>query len=160
MLPFNKDGSRRSGASESVLAKGLEIDPAGVPFQTRVTIPATAAGDYALETRMTPLGDGLTSHADDPYDKTLPLHVEALSGAADRLRARIAKDQQVRSRPGFTTAEYALAIYDHADRGEINPNRVNFGDEFAGAGAILDELEAGRDPFAVDNYRLKAGRIL
>jgi predicted esterase len=148
MFPVNKDGSRKAGASESVLAMGLEIDPTVVPFQTRVTVPATAAGDYALEARMTPPGDGPASTPGSPYNKTLPLHVEALSGAADRLRARIAKDQREKAKPGFTTAEYALAIYDHADSGEINPNRVNFGDEFAGASAILDELEAGRDGFA------------
>jgi dipeptidyl aminopeptidase/acylaminoacyl peptidase len=111
-----------------------------VPFHTRVAIPATATGDYALEARLTAPGG--------PYEKTLPLHVEALSGAADRLRARVAKDQRVKGKDGFTTAEYALTLYENADRGEINPNRVNFGDEFAGANAILDELEAGHDSFA------------
>jgi pimeloyl-ACP methyl ester carboxylesterase len=141
MFPANKDGSRRAGASESVLARGLEIDPAILPFQTRVTIADTAPGDYAIEARLTP-GTGT------PYVKTLPLHVEALSGAAERLRARIAKDQPQKTKDGFTTAEYALALYERADRGEINPNRVNFGQEFAAANAILDELEAGHDPYA------------
>jgi len=141
IFPANKDGSRKAGAAESALARDLEIDPAMVPFQTRVTVPETAAGDYALEARLTP-------GAGSAYVKTLPLHVEALAGAADRLRARIAKDQPQKTRPGFTTAEYALTLYEHADRGEINPNRVNFGDEFAGANAILGELEAGHDPFA------------
>jgi pimeloyl-ACP methyl ester carboxylesterase len=141
IFPVNKDGSRKAGASETVLARDLGIDPAVLPFQTRVTIPETAAGDYALEARLTPGAGG-------PYVKTLPIHVEALSGAADRLRARIAKDQREKAKDGFTTAEYALALYEHADHGEINPNRLNFGDEFAGANAILDELEAGHDPYA------------
>ena len=116
-----------------------------MPFQTRVTIPEAAAGDYAIEARLTAPGDSATG---SPWNKTLPIHVEALSGAADRLRARIAKDQREKTKAGFPTAEYALALYENADSGEINPNRLNFNDEFAGANAILDELEAGRDPFA------------
>jgi predicted esterase len=151
IVPVNKYGTRKAGASESVLANGLDIDPTVVPFQTRVTIPETAAGEYALEARLTPLGEGSGDAPiapGSPYNKTLPIHVEALSGAADRLRARIAKDQSEKVKPGFSTAEYALALYDHADSGEINPNRLNFGEEFAAATAILNELEAGRDPFA------------
>jgi pimeloyl-ACP methyl ester carboxylesterase len=148
MFPANKDGSRRAGASESVLARGLEIDPTVLPFQTRVTIPETAPGDYSLEARLTPPGDASPAAPGSAYTKTLPLHVEALSGATDRLRARIAKDQPQKTKDGFTTAEYALALYEHADQGEINPNRVNFGQEFAAADAILDELEAGHDPYA------------
>jgi len=141
MFPVNKDGSRKPGTAESVLARDLEIDPAALPFHTRVTIPEATAGDYAIEARLTP-GEG------SPYVKTLPVHVEALSGPVDRLQARLAKDRPQKTKPGFTTAEYALTIYQLADSGEINPNRVNFGDEFAAANALLDQLEAGHDPFA------------
>lgn len=118
----------KKGPAEQVLAAGLVIDPALVPFQTRVTIPAAATGDYAIEARLTASGDSATG---SPWNKTLPIHVEALSGAADRLRARIAKDQREKTKAGFPTAEYALALYENADSGEINPNRLNFNDEFA-----------------------------
>ena len=37
----------------------------------------------------------------------------------------------------LATAEYAIALYEHADAGDLNPARVNFREEFAAANTIL-----------------------
>jgi predicted esterase len=77
----------------------------------------------------------------------MPLHIEPLTGAAERLRARVAKTGRAGD-PAMPNAAYAIVLFDRADRGEVNPASYNFKDEFAKANEILDALEAGRDPFA------------
>jgi predicted peptidase len=61
------------------------------------------------------------------------------------LRARLAKAPK---KDGLASAEYAIALYERADSGDLNPARVNFRQEFAASNAILDALDAGKDPFA------------
>ncbi|HEY2017691.1 MAG TPA: PHB depolymerase family esterase [Bryobacteraceae bacterium] len=142
LMPVKKDG-----AAEKSLASGKAVDPAALPFTTRITVPEAPAGDYTLEVRLAPEGETPTAAARAGFVKSIPVHIEGLSEDAARLRKRLAKFGK-KSGSAFTTAEYALALYDQADSGEVNPTHYNFHDEFAGANTILDALEAGRDPFA------------
>jgi predicted esterase len=83
--------------------------------------------------------------------KSLPVHLEALSAEAQKLRTRLAtlaKAGAKKDSPALPSAQYVLAHYEQADRGEVSPARYNFRGEFASANAVLDALEAGRDPFA------------
>lgn len=124
---------------------GRAVDPAALPVTLPLSLPDVQPGDYTLEVRLT--GDAATTGA--PFVKSLPVHVEVLSGEADRLRARLARINKKNS--ATATAEYALALYGLADRGEVNPNRYKMREEFAAANTILDAVEAGRDPFATRN---------
>jgi predicted esterase len=119
--------------AEKSLGPALPIDSSALPFTTRITVPQDAAGDYTLVLRF---------GADVPT-KTIPVRVEDSAAAAQRLRDRVSK-----SANRSPTAEYALTLYDRADRGEVNPATYKFADEFARANEILDALETGRDPFA------------
>ena len=124
------------------LRQQLPVDSAALPFTTSVTLPDVAPGDYTVEVRLT--ADGSTAGV--PFVKSLPVHVEALSTEANRLRDRLARLPKKSSTT--TTAEYALTLYDLADRGNANPHRYKWHDEFAAASALLDAAGAGRDPFA------------
>jgi predicted esterase len=139
--------AKRDGAAEKSLGPPVAIRPSALPFTTRITMPPDAAGDYTIEVRLGPEGDtagaGLT--------RTLPVHIEALDGLAEQLRGRLAKagtrsDSALPT--ALSTAGYALALYERADRGEVNPATYKFRDEFARANQILDAVEGGRDPFA------------
>ena len=121
---------------------GRAVDPATLPFTMPVNLPEVQPGDYTLEIRLA--ADGATAAA--PFVKSLPVHVEALSAEANRLRARLARVNSKGS--AASTAAYALTLYDLADRGAVNPHRYKLREEFAAANAILDGVEAGRDPFA------------
>src|ERR1041385_5026951 len=125
--------SRREGGSEKSLAPAMTFDASALPYNAKLALPADAAGDYAVEVRL-----GTT--------KTLPVHIEALGGPAQRLRDRVAKT--AKKSPALPTAEYALTLYERADKGEVNPAMVKLADEFAKANEILDAIDAGRDPFA------------
>jgi predicted esterase len=129
LLPAVKDS-----APERKLATAEPVDPARLPFSLRVKVPDLEPGNYFLEVRLTPPAGGV---------KRLPVRVEALSGEAARLRKRLGAGA-----PASPTAEYAIALYERIDQGDLNPHRFDLRREFAAAHEILDALEKGRDPFA------------
>jgi predicted esterase len=134
---------RNAGGAEKTLGESVALNPAALPFSTKTSLSSDALGDYNIEVRLVPEGG---SNPALVSVKTLPLHIEPLTGPAQRLRDRLAKTGK--KSPAMPTAEYALALYERADRGEVNPAMVRFGDEFAKANEILDAVDAGRDPFA------------
>jgi poly(3-hydroxybutyrate) depolymerase len=114
-------------------------------FTSKLTLTNVPAGDYTLEARLSAEGDAPPAAGRSSFVKSLPLHVDDLAEPVKRLRARLTKAPK---KDGLATAEYAMVLYERADAGEINPSHVNFRDEFAAANAVLDALEAGKDPFA------------
>ena len=136
--------TRKDGPPEKTLTASTEIK---LPFIATVEVPPAAEGDYTLQVRMTlPDGtspDGLRA----AFVKSLPVHIEALSAEAEKLRGRLAKLVKKDS-PALPSAQYVMAHYEQADRGEVSPARYNFRGEIASANTILDALDAGRDPFA------------
>ena len=142
LVPSKKDGS-----AEKSLGSAMVVDPAAIPFSTKVRPPSEVVGDYTIEVRLSAEGDSPVPAARGGLVKTLPVHLEPLAGSAERLRNRLAKSG-TRSSPALPSAEYTLVLYERADRGEVNPATYHVGDEFARANEILDALDAGRDPFA------------
>jgi predicted esterase len=138
--------AKRGAGDEKILASTLKLDPAALPFTTRVTLPDSASGDFNLEVRLAADGDAPAEAARAAYIKTLPVHIEALSADAQRLKDKLAQAKP--GSPALSTAEYALALYQKADQGDINPARYNLHEEFAAAMTILDSVDRGRDPFA------------
>jgi predicted esterase len=142
LVPVKKD----SGAEKS-LSSSLTVAPGALPLSVHAAIPDVPAGDYNIEVRLAAEGDAPSAAARAAFVKTVPVHVEPLADTAQKLRTRLAKSGK-KGGSGLTTAEYAVALYDRADTGELNPTRINFRDEFANANALLESIEAGHDPFA------------
>lgn len=147
LVPVKKNDSVEQG-----LDTALPIAPESLPFvDNQITVPQVPAADYVLEVRLKSEREAAVGAA---FLKTLPIHVEALSSMAEQLRNRLGKLGK-KDGSAVATAGYALALYDRADRGEINPARYNFRGEFAAANALLEALEAGRDPFAAKHGDLR-----
>jgi predicted esterase len=137
----------RSGAPEKSLASNVALDPAAVPFTTKITVPGDASGDYTVEVRLRADGETAVPAARGGMVKTLPIHVESLAGDARNLRDRLSKVAR-KNNPALPSAEYVLDFYERADHGEANPGTYHFREEFAKANEILDAIEAGKDPYA------------
>ena len=137
----------KNGIPDKSLAANAVVDPAAVPFTTKVTIPADASGDYVLEVRLRADGEPAPPEARGGLVKTLPMHVEALAADAAKLRARLAKVSGNKSR-ALPSAAYVLEFYDRADRGDASPGGRHFLEDFAQANEILDAIEKGADPFS------------
>jgi predicted esterase len=137
------------GPPDRALAQGALLEPMRLPFATRIAMPETEAGNYNLEVRLTLPDGGVPAGLGTVFTKRLPVHIESLSGNAEKLRARLARISRGNS-PALPTAEYALQFYERVDRGEEGLRRYGrypFREELERAGALLDDLEAGRDPF-------------
>ncbi|HLK64583.1 MAG TPA: prolyl oligopeptidase family serine peptidase [Bryobacteraceae bacterium] len=139
LVPAKKDG-----ATEKTLGSAT-LDAAEMPFSRTLEVPPDTTGDYTVEVRLAVEGETPTPATRAGLVKSLPVHFEALAAPAQRLRERLAKSKKSNALP---TAEYALALYERADRGEVNPSVYHLADEFAKANQLLDAIDAGRDPFA------------
>jgi poly(3-hydroxybutyrate) depolymerase len=129
------------------LAPKTAIDPAKSPFTEKFVIPAEPDGNYVIQIRLTEADGTAPAALRNVFLKDLPIHIEALAAEAQRLRANLAKAGSS-GNPALPTAQYALALYERADRGEVNPRAYDFKTEFAAAETVLDAIAAGRDPFA------------
>jgi poly(3-hydroxybutyrate) depolymerase len=135
---------KKDGPAPTPLGTPVAVDPA-TPFTMRVALPETPVGDYTIEVRLAADGDPPPAAARGAFVKSVALHIDTLAEPVQRLRARLAKAPK---KDGLATAEYAVALYERADSGDLNPARVNFLEEFAAANAVLSSLEAGKDAFA------------
>ena len=135
-----------AGGSEEELTAGLKVDSSALPFRAQVKIPAGASGDYLLEMRLRLEGDAPPA-ARSGLVKVLPMHIEALSADAGKLRDRL-NHVAAKNGAALASAQYVLDFYERADRGDANPGAFHFREEFARANEILDGIGAGKDPFA------------
>jgi len=140
LVPVKKDGP-----AQQPLGGPLTVTPAAAPFTARVALPKTPAGDYNIEVRLTADGETPAAAARPAFLKSVPVHVDTLGEGVRQLRTHLSSAPH---KDGIATAEYALALYERVDAGDLNPTRVNFREEFAAANAILAALDAGKDPFA------------
>ena len=121
------------------------------PARLQVTAPDVPDGNYRLSVKIQPPGDGA-----EPMVKNSTIHVEkGLVTEIAAARARSAKIEKKLSagRQGamiaaLATADYRLSLSDLANAGTINFDRIDFRAELKDATAMLDDLEAGRDPLA------------
>ena len=105
------------------LAPKTAIDPAKSPFTEKIEIPAEPDGNYVIQIRLTEADDTAPAALRSVFVKDLPIHIEPLDAEAQKLRASIAKIGRS-GNPALPTAQYALALYERADRGEANPART------------------------------------
>ena len=134
----------RQGEEAILLQPETAVDPSQ-PFVAGVITPATASGDYNVEIRFVPASGPPPASA---LTKTVPVHIEASLGVEmNKLKDTLAR-LTGNTNTALASAEYALALYDRADQGEVNPRSVNFHKEFAAAQMVADSLAAGKDAFA------------
>lgn len=137
----------QTGKEATQLAPAATIDPARLPFTEQIAVPDSAAGNATIEVRLATSDGASPTSLNGVFSKNLPIHVEALSTDVERLRATLAKIGKS-DNPELPSAEYTLALYQMADKGEVNPRLYDFKAEFANAQRIADAIQAGKDPFA------------
>jgi predicted esterase len=121
--------------------------PVSGTFSKDVVLPASAAGDPNIEVRLTEADGSAPKGLNGVFVKTVPIHVEALTADAQKLRDGLAKVAG-NNGPAVSSAAYTLALYERADKEEVNPHAYNFKKEFTTAQMIVDSVQAGKDPFA------------
>ena len=145
LVAATRQGS--AGSPAKSLAAAVAIDAAKLPFSEQVTLPDTAPGDYNLEVRLT-LADGSSPEGlRQVFNKPLPIHVESLAADAAKLKARLDRDAKSTA-PTLSTAQFVLARFNDCDNGVVSPAHYDFRGQFASANAILDAIEANKDPLA------------
>jgi predicted esterase len=101
--------------------------------------------------------------AGDPVVKNATVHIErGLTASAAAARARASKieaalkaKRQDALLGALPSALYRISLVDLASAGEINFDRIDFNGQLKEAGAMLDALDAGKDPFVASRGDFK-----
>lgn len=128
-------------ASETPLLTKLPLTVASLPFTARFAVPDSPEANYILEVRVAGADGDFDERGKMFHLKRVPVRIESVGGEVERLRARIAKAATT-----SPSAEYAVTLWERIDRGETSPHGYNLRKEFGAANAILDALDAGRNP--------------
>ncbi len=134
------------GEGEKVLAKLEALDAKQLPQAITATMPADLEGNDILEVRFAPATSVMDPKSKASFTKSVPVHVEALSADIAKLRSRLAAAKG-KNTAAYASAEYVASLYDRVDSGLANAHRYDFPKEMASAMALLDSLDAGKDPF-------------
>jgi predicted esterase len=118
------------------------------PFDAIVECPDVQDGNYRLEVRFTGSGDPVTKSIVLRVERGLSARVAAAKERAGRLEKKLKTEKKDGLLAALATPEYQIGLFDLANAGELNVERLNFADALKDASAMMDALEAGRDPFA------------
>jgi len=94
--------------------------------------------------------------AGEPIVKNTTVHIErglaaqvaAAKARASKLEGILKEKNQDALLAALPSALYRISLFDLADRGEINFDRIDFNAQLKEASGMLNALDAGNDPFA------------
>ncbi len=127
--------------------EAIEPDFIAHPTAIEVIAPDAEPGNYRISVTL--------KTAAEPISRTVTVHIERgltarFAAARDRAAAIESKLRAGKKDPqlaALPSAQYRIKLFDMASASEINFDRISFNDELKEAVALLDELEADRDPF-------------
>ncbi|HET9528908.1 MAG TPA: prolyl oligopeptidase family serine peptidase [Blastocatellia bacterium] len=141
------------------VVQDVEADFKSKPLVTDLVVPEIEDGKYRLTVTFKP-ADGPASSASgadaaEAATKNSTIHVErGITSEIQNARARLTKTEaklksgkQEGLLAALYSAAYRIRLFDLANSGEINPDRINFKTEIKEALSLLDSLDAGKNPF-------------
>ncbi len=129
----------------TALEKWDAIDPKSMPWSGEITVPDIAVGNYRVEMQLASIA------------KTAVVHVEPLLSQVSKIRSRC--DLLQTKMNAKSSACYVLERYRRADAGDLAPTVVDFPREIAEAAALLNILEAGKNPYAAKHGDMRKAYI-
>lgn len=134
----------------------LEPDFIASPLSAEIVVPDVEAGNYRIALRLQVAGA-------EPIVRYTTVHIErGLAADFASAKARAAKIQEAlkAKRRDFLVAavpssEYRISLFELANAGEINFDRIDFRANLKEATSMLDALDAGNDPFAARRGEFK-----
>jgi predicted esterase len=130
--------------------EAIDADFFANPTVIDIAIPEVEPGKYRVALKLK------SAAATEPVTKTVTVHIErgisaSFTTAKDRavtIEKKLKAEGKNALSAAIASARYRINLIDMANAGELQIDRINFRDELKEANSILDELEAGRDPFA------------
>ena len=134
--------------------QGVNADFSTQPLSVPLTAPDVETGNYHLSLKLQPTeGEPIVKIVTVHIERGLGAQVTALKQRAAKLEANPSFKQHGALFAALPSARYRLSLYDLANAGDINFERLDFQSQFKEAAAMLDDLESSKDPFAGRNRR-------
>jgi len=127
----------------------VEPDLAAHPFATEITVPEIEPGNYRISLKLQmAAGEPVVKNATVHIERGLAAQVEAAKARAAKLEGILKAKNQDALLAVLPSALYRISLFDLANKGEINFDRIDFNGQLKEASAMLNALDAGNDPFA------------
>jgi predicted esterase len=127
----------------------LEPDFTANPFATEIIVPEVEPGNYRISVKLQmAAGEPVVKNATVHIERGLAAQVAAAKARASKIEAIMKSKNQDALLAALPSALYRISLFDLANAGEINFDRINFSGQLKEAGGMLDALDAGNDPFA------------
>ncbi|MEW6211812.1 MAG: prolyl oligopeptidase family serine peptidase [Acidobacteriota bacterium] len=129
----------------------IEPDFIAHPAAIEVTAPDVEAGNYRINVTLKYAGatEAITKAATVHIERGIASRFAEAKERAARLEARLKEAKKDSLLAALPSAQYRIRLFDMAAASEINFDRINFNNELKEATTLLDEIESGRDPFAL-----------
>jgi predicted esterase len=127
---------------------GVAADFMAQPIESKILAPEVETGNYRLSLKLQPAsGEPIVKSITVHIERGLAAQVATLKQRAAQLEADLTAKQRDALPGALPSVRYRLSLYDLANAGEINFERLDFQSEFKEAAAMLDTLATGKDPF-------------
>lgn len=127
----------------------LDADFTARPFATEILVPEVAPGNYRISLKLQAgAGEPIVKNATVHIERGLAAQVAAAKARAAKLEGALKAKKQDALLAALPSALYRISLFDLANAGEINFDRIDFSGQLKEASDMLNALDAGNDPFA------------
>lgn len=129
--------------------ESLEPDFIAQPLSADVQIPNIETGNYRVAVQFKDsTGESIVKYTSVHIERGLAADFEAAKTRLAKIRATISAKENVSLLSVVPTAQYRIVLFELANTGDLNVERIDFRDTLKEANSMLDALAAGNDPFA------------
>jgi predicted esterase len=148
ILLFDASANDKAPLKTLLNLDGVFTDFSLKPYDASIVVPGLADGKYRVEVSFAPpSGDPITKSVSLRIAQGLEKRVAAAKERVTQLESKLKAARNDRLLAALATPSYHLGLFDLANSGELNPDRIDFDAELKEAGTMLDQLAAGKDPF-------------
>ncbi|HEX8186286.1 MAG TPA: prolyl oligopeptidase family serine peptidase [Blastocatellia bacterium] len=129
--------------------EGVEPDFITRPYATEILVPEVEPGNYRISLKLQmAAGEPVVKNATVHIERGLAAQAEAAKARASKLESILKSKNQDALLAALPSALYRISLFDLANAGEINFDRIDFNAQLKEANSMLNDLDAGKDPFA------------
>jgi len=133
----------------------LEPDFMTHPLSAEVMVPDVEAGNYRIAVRVQIGGEPVIKYSTVHIERGLAAQFSAAKTRATKLEASLKAKHQDALAAAVPSAEYRISLFDLANTGDINFDRVDFREPLKEANSMLDALGTNADPFSARRGEFK-----
>jgi predicted esterase len=125
------------------------------PISAEVVVPDVEAGNYRIAVRIQIGGEPVSKYSTVHIERGLAAQFAAARARAAKIETDLKAKHQDSLAAAVSSAAYRISLFELANTGEINFDRIDFREPLKEANSMLDALGTSTDPFAMRRGEFK-----